>query len=97
MGNCASSGQAEGKARSDMIDRQIEEDAKKYKRECKILLLGAYTSYPPSFSAAPRKCKEKVFIRPTVNCFRPGLLLFDDGRQRDPSFDISHVTGSSIS
>jgi hypothetical protein len=42
MGNCASSSQeAEGKARSDMIDRQIEEDSKKYKRECKILLLGA--------------------------------------------------------
>ena len=41
MGNCASNSQeAEGKARSDMIDRQIEEDSKKYKRECKILLLG---------------------------------------------------------
>jgi hypothetical protein len=43
MGNCASNSQeAEGKIRSDMIDRQIEEDAKRYKRECKILLLGAY-------------------------------------------------------
>ena len=42
MGNCASTSQeAEGKARSDLIDRQIEEDSKKYKRECKILLLGA--------------------------------------------------------
>ena len=42
MGNCASTTQeAEGKARSDMIDRQIEEDSKRYKRECKILLLGA--------------------------------------------------------
>ena len=41
MGNCASSAQdADGKARSDMIDRQIEEDSKRYKRECKILLLG---------------------------------------------------------
>lgn len=43
MGNCASNTrEAEEKARSDMIDRQIEEDSKKYKRECKILLLGAY-------------------------------------------------------
>ena len=42
MGNCSSNSQdAEGKARSDMIDRQIEEDSKRYKRECKILLLGA--------------------------------------------------------
>ena len=47
MGNCASNTQeAEGKARSDMIDRQIEEDSKKYKRECKILLLGACSSSP---------------------------------------------------
>jgi guanine nucleotide-binding protein subunit alpha len=45
MGNCASSSQeADGKARSDMIDRQIEEDSKRYKRECKILLLGAYAT-----------------------------------------------------
>ncbi|KAK7043975.1 Guanine nucleotide-binding protein alpha-2 subunit [Paramarasmius palmivorus] len=29
------------KSRSDAIDKQIEEDAKKFKRECKILLLGA--------------------------------------------------------
>jgi hypothetical protein len=43
MGNCASNTrEAEEKARSDMIDRQIEEDSKKYKRECKILLLGAF-------------------------------------------------------
>jgi guanine nucleotide-binding protein G(i) subunit alpha len=44
MGNCASNTrEAEEKARSDLIDRQIEEDSKKYKRECKILLLGAYS------------------------------------------------------
>jgi len=44
MGNCASTNQeADGKARSDMIDRQIEEDSKKFKRECKILLLGVWT------------------------------------------------------
>jgi len=58
MGNCASSSHAEGKARSDMIDRQIEEDAKKYKRECKILLLGAYTSVLLS-----KQCKEKNKVK----------------------------------
>jgi guanine nucleotide-binding protein subunit alpha len=56
MGNCASRGHAEGKARSDMIDRQIEEDAKKYKRECKILLLGASTSTV----LLSKQCKEKI-------------------------------------
>lgn len=31
---------AEQKKRSQMIDRTIEEDSKKLKRECKLLLLG---------------------------------------------------------
>ncbi|RDB16234.1 Guanine nucleotide-binding protein subunit alpha [Hypsizygus marmoreus] len=41
MGGCVSTADRAGKARSDAIDRQIEEDNKKYKRECKILLLGS--------------------------------------------------------
>lgn len=30
------------KERSHAIDKQIEEDSKKYRKECKILLLGAW-------------------------------------------------------
>lgn len=30
------------KERSHAIDRQLDDDAKKYRRECKILLLGAF-------------------------------------------------------
>ncbi|KAH9034258.1 G-protein alpha subunit [Lactarius pseudohatsudake] len=41
MGHCASSARDDAGAHSNLIDRQIEEDAKKYKRECKILLLGS--------------------------------------------------------
>jgi len=43
MGACQSSGNNEGgdqKKRSQMIDRTLEEDSKKLRRECKILLLG---------------------------------------------------------
>jgi guanine nucleotide-binding protein subunit alpha len=40
MGNCVSNGDREGKQVSDQIDKQLEEDHKKFKRECKILLLG---------------------------------------------------------
>ncbi|KII95402.1 hypothetical protein PLICRDRAFT_150105 [Plicaturopsis crispa FD-325 SS-3] len=43
MGNCVSNvnqGRAE-KARSNAIDRQIEADSKKFRKECKILLLGS--------------------------------------------------------
>ena len=42
MGNCASAQQdKEEKEHSDEIDRQIEEDSKKFRKECKILLLGS--------------------------------------------------------
>lgn len=39
---CMSSdnGEGEQKKRSQMIDRGLEEDSKKLRRECKILLLG---------------------------------------------------------
>lgn len=40
MGNCASQSDKEEKARSDLIDKQLEDDSKKFKKECKILLLG---------------------------------------------------------
>jgi guanine nucleotide-binding protein G(i) subunit alpha len=43
MGNCFSSNQEkEAKERSYAIDKQIEEDSRKLKRECKILLLGEW-------------------------------------------------------
>ncbi|KAF8637688.1 hypothetical protein AX16_010763 [Volvariella volvacea WC 439] len=41
MGSCMSTNSGEDKMRSDAIDKQIEEDNKKYNRECKILLLGS--------------------------------------------------------
>ena len=49
MGNCASATQAqdrEASLRSADIDRIIEEDSKKFRKECKILLLG--TEWPLS-------------------------------------------------
>jgi len=53
MRHCASNTREaeEGeRACSDLIDRQIEEDSKKYKREVKLLLLGACCSFPsPTF------------------------------------------------
>ena len=46
MGACNSTGNpgdGDQKKRSQMIDRTLEEDSKKLRRECKILLLGAYS------------------------------------------------------
>lgn len=42
MGNCGSKPSTrEATAKSDAIDKELEEDAKRYKKECKILLLGS--------------------------------------------------------
>ncbi|KAI9304471.1 G protein alpha subunit [Cunninghamella echinulata] len=41
MGICMSSEEREDKERSQQIDRMLEEDNRKLKRECKILLLGS--------------------------------------------------------
>lgn len=50
MGACMSSSSDEGeqKKKSQIIDRTLEEDSKRLRRECKILLLGMYT--PPTDS-----------------------------------------------
>jgi hypothetical protein len=41
MGNCTSTSDRQAKAHSDAIDKEIETDSKKFRKECKILLLGA--------------------------------------------------------
>jgi guanine nucleotide-binding protein G(i) subunit alpha len=45
MGACVSSSsdEVEQKKKSQQIDKQLEEDSKKLRRECKILLLGKST------------------------------------------------------
>lgn len=45
MGACMSSNKEdeEQKKRSQAIDRALDEDSKKLRRECKILLLGAFS------------------------------------------------------
>lgn len=42
MGGYMSTPDASAKERSDEIDRQIEEDGKRIKRECTVLVLGTW-------------------------------------------------------
>jgi guanine nucleotide-binding protein G(i) subunit alpha len=41
MGSCMSVEEKADKERSVAIDKQIEEDSRRFRKECKILLLGA--------------------------------------------------------
>lgn len=67
MGNCISAQDRAEKAISDAIDRQLEEDSKRLRKECKILLLGAFSLArtlgaslpPPPF---PLPASNSVFI-----------------------------------
>jgi hypothetical protein len=43
MGNRVSQPEKKAKERSDAIDKQIEDDSQKFKRECKVLVLGRLT------------------------------------------------------
>lgn len=40
MGGCVSTVDQAGKVRSEEIDKLIKDDSERFKRECKILLLG---------------------------------------------------------
>ena len=44
MGACASVQDRAAMERSAEIDRQIEEDSRRFRKECKILLLGEFIS-----------------------------------------------------
>ena len=93
MGNCASSSQeVEGKARSDLIDRQIEEDSKRYKRECKILLLGASPTPPFFFFSFFGKGRFPLFHRANGGSLSDRATHVDGGRQRDSSYFARHGT-----
>jgi len=46
MGNCISAVESASKAKSDAIDKQIEEDSRQLRKECKVLLLGQFNFIP---------------------------------------------------
>ncbi|KAA1478282.1 G-protein alpha subunit [Dentipellis sp. KUC8613] len=72
MGNCVSqSDLKEGKARSDAIDRQILEDSKKFKRECKILLLGSGESGKSTIVKQMKIIHQNGYTPDELLAFRP--------------------------
>ncbi|TFY75458.1 hypothetical protein EWM64_g8555 [Hericium alpestre] len=71
MGNCVSNSQREGKARSDAIDKQIEEDSKKFKRECKILLLGSGESGKSTIVKQMKIIHQNGYTTEELLTFRP--------------------------
>ncbi|KAG6915448.1 hypothetical protein DXG01_011448 [Tephrocybe rancida] len=71
MGACISTVDREEKARSDAIDRQIEEDGKKYKKECKILLLGSGESGKSTIVKQMKIIHQSGFSQAELEAYRP--------------------------
>lgn len=59
MGACMSSNveETEQKKRSQMIDKKLEEDSRRLRRECKILLLGTSCIPGRDLLADANRCK----------------------------------------
>ncbi|PFH48897.1 hypothetical protein AMATHDRAFT_76484 [Amanita thiersii Skay4041] len=71
MGGCVSSVDQAGKLHSDMIDKQLEEDHKKYKRECKILLLGSGESGKSTIVKQMKIIHQNGFTNDELAVYRP--------------------------
>ncbi|KAH7920557.1 guanine nucleotide binding protein, alpha subunit [Leucogyrophana mollusca] len=73
MGNCVSNPDRAGKQRSDEIDRQIDEDSKKFRKECKILLLGSGESGKSTIVKQMKIIHQNGFSRDELMTYRPTI------------------------
>ncbi|KAG6908063.1 guanine nucleotide-binding protein subunit alpha [Tephrocybe rancida] len=107
MGACISTVDREEKARSDAIDRQIEEDGKKYKKECKILLLGSGESgkstivkqmkiiHQSGFSQAELEAYHSVVYKNVLDSVH-GVLVYMRKLRMDCAFSENAVLADKI-
>ncbi|KAG1849036.1 heterotrimeric G protein alpha subunit [Suillus subluteus] len=75
MGNCVSARhhEREGKVQSDAIDRQREEDSTKFRKECKILLLGSGESGKSTIVKQMKIIHQNGFTKNELMTFRPTI------------------------
>ncbi|KAJ7319418.1 G-protein alpha subunit [Mycena albidolilacea] len=73
MGGCASQLDRTSKSRSDEIDRQLEEDSKRYKKECKILLLGSGESGKSTIVKQMKIIHQDGFSPDELRAWRPTI------------------------
>ncbi|KAF8181243.1 heterotrimeric G protein alpha subunit C [Mycena galopus ATCC 62051] len=73
MGACASQPDRASKLHSDSIDRGLEEDAKRYKKEAKILLLGSGESGKSTIVKQMKIIHQAGFSFDELKAFRPTI------------------------
>ncbi len=70
MGNCTSVQDRESKERSDAIDRTIEEDSRRFRKECKILLLGSGESGKSTIVKQMKIIHQNGYTAPELAAYR---------------------------
>lgn len=60
-----------GRQRSDEIDKMIEEDSKRFKKECKILLLGSGESGKSTIVKQMKIIHQNGFTKDELESYRP--------------------------
>ncbi|KAG1722717.1 heterotrimeric G protein alpha subunit [Suillus lakei] len=75
MGNCISAWHhdSKGKLWSDTIDRQIGEDSRKFRKECKVLLLGSGDSGKSTIVKQMKIIHQNGFTKNELMMFRPTI------------------------
>jgi guanine nucleotide-binding protein subunit alpha len=73
MGNCVSVQDRVERARSDAIDKQIEEDSRKFRKECKILLLGSGESGKSTIVKQMKIIHQNGFTTEELLSYRPTI------------------------
>lgn len=74
MGLCMSSDERELRLRSAVIDKKIEDDSKKLKKECKILLLGAGESGKSTIVKQMKIIHQNGYTRQELESFKPTIV-----------------------
>jgi len=76
MGACQSAPNRAGKERSDQIDRSLEEDNKRSKKECKILLLGSGESGKSTIVKQMKIIHQNGYNREELVAYR--IVVYDN-------------------
>jgi len=74
MGLCMSSDERELRYRSTAIDKMIEDDSKRLKKECKILLLGAGESGKSTIVKQMKIIHQNGYTRQELESFKPTIV-----------------------
>ncbi|EIN14744.1 guanine nucleotide-binding protein alpha-3 subunit [Punctularia strigosozonata HHB-11173 SS5] len=91
--NSQASSSSAAKARSRAIDKQLEQDGKQFKRECKILLLGSGESGKTTIVKQMKIIHQNGFTQDELEAYKPIIYrnLIDSAQALVRAMDTFHI------